>query len=135
MYCPRFRDDGSRPDLPLVFGATPVDARVVVDRNRVTGGGVTVVLDFGQVLLARLLGDDIAKLSQLAMEHDPEPPFQVGMPKKAAPGITREAREWLGLLRRDGAGLRAVGRGTAEVRSGAGAAVIAAPGRAWYPRA
>ena len=44
---------------------------MVVDRDRISGGGVTAGLDFGLVLLAKLLGDDIAKMTQLAMEYDP----------------------------------------------------------------
>ena len=73
------------------FGAEPVDARVVVDRNRVTGGGVTAGIDFGLVLLAKLRGDDAAKLTQLAMEYDPEPPFNSGSPKTAEPLIVKLA--------------------------------------------
>jgi cyclohexyl-isocyanide hydratase len=73
------------------FGAIPTDARVVVDRNRVTGGGVTAGIDFGLVLLAKLRGDDAAKLTQLAMEYDPQPPFQSGTPKTADPAIVHEA--------------------------------------------
>lgn len=85
-------------DLLPLFGATPVDARVVVDRNRISGGGVTAGLDFGLVLLATLLGEDIAKMTQLAIEYDPEPPFHAGTPKQAGPEITRRVREWLGPL-------------------------------------
>jgi cyclohexyl-isocyanide hydratase len=73
------------------FGAEPVDARVVVDRNRITGGGVTAGIDFGLVLLAKLRGDDAAKLTQLAMEYDPEPPFNSGSPKTADPLIMKLA--------------------------------------------
>jgi cyclohexyl-isocyanide hydratase len=73
------------------FGAIPTDARVVVDRNRITGGGVTAGIDFGLVLLAKLRGDDAAKLTQLAMEYDPEPPFQSGSPKTAEPAIVEQA--------------------------------------------
>ena len=73
------------------YGAEPVEARVVVDRNRVTGGGVTAGIDFGLVLLAKLRGDDAAKLTQLAMEYDPEPPFQTGNPKAAGPAIIEQA--------------------------------------------
>ena len=73
------------------FGAEPVDARVVVDRNRITGGGVTAGIDFGLVLLAELRGDRAAKLTQLAMEYDPQPPFQSGTPKAADPAIVHEA--------------------------------------------
>jgi cyclohexyl-isocyanide hydratase len=72
------------------FGAEPTDARVVVDRNRITGGGVTAGIDFGLVVLAKLRGDDAAKLTQLAMEYDPEPPFNSGSPKPADPAIIQQ---------------------------------------------
>jgi cyclohexyl-isocyanide hydratase len=79
----------SRDILPL-FGAEPVEARVVVDRNRITGGGVTAGIDFGLVLLAKVRGDDVAKVIQLAMEYDPEPPFQAGSPRTAGPALTQQ---------------------------------------------
>ena len=72
------------------FGAEPTDARVVVDRNRITGSGVTAGIDFGLVVLAKLRGDDAAKLTQLAMEYDPEPPFNSGSPKTADPAIIQQ---------------------------------------------
>jgi cyclohexyl-isocyanide hydratase len=74
-----------------MFGAEPVDARVVVDRNRITGGGVTAGIDFGLVVLAKLRGEDAAKLTQLAMEYDPEPPFDAGSPETAGPAIVEQA--------------------------------------------
>jgi cyclohexyl-isocyanide hydratase len=77
------------------FGAEPVDARVVVDRNRMTGGGVTAGIDFGLVILAKLRGDDAAKLTQLAMEYDPEPPFNVGSPRTAGPAIVEQAMSFM----------------------------------------
>jgi len=77
------------------FGAIPTDARVVVDRNRITGGGVTAGIDFGLVILAKLRGDDAAKLTQLAMEYDPEPPFQAGSPKAAGPAIVEQAMRFM----------------------------------------
>ena len=73
------------------FGAEPVEARVVVDRNRITGGGVTAGIDFGLVVLAKMRGDDAAKFTQLAMEYDPEPPFNSGSPKTADPAIVQQA--------------------------------------------
>ncbi len=85
----------AREALPL-FGATPVAARVVRDRNRISGGGVTAGIDFGLVLLAELLGEDVAKLSQLALEYDPAPPFDAGTPEKAGPEIMSKMQEWLG---------------------------------------
>lgn len=82
-------------DALTAFGAEPVDARVVVDRNRITGGGVTAGIDFGLVLLAKLRGDDKAKLTQLAMEYDPEPPFQSGSPKTAEPATIQQAMTFM----------------------------------------
>jgi cyclohexyl-isocyanide hydratase len=81
----------SSRDALRMFGAEPVDARVVVDRNRITGGGVTAGIDFGLVILAKLRGEDAAKLTQLAMEYDPEPPFHAGSPKTAGPAIIEQA--------------------------------------------
>ena len=57
--------------------------RVVVDRNRYTGGGVTAGIDFGLTVAAALYGEEMAKITQLMMEYDPAPPFDVGSPEKA----------------------------------------------------
>jgi len=72
----------SRDQLKL-FGAIPVPDRVVFDRNRVTGAGVTAGIDFALELTARIRGDQQAKLVQLGLEYDPAPPFDCGTPKKA----------------------------------------------------
>jgi cyclohexyl-isocyanide hydratase len=77
------------------YGAEPTASRVVVDRNRATGGGVTAGIDFGLVLLAKLRGDEAAKLTQLAMEYDPEPPFKSGSPKTAEPAIVKQALSFM----------------------------------------
>ncbi len=69
--------------------------RVVIDRNRVSGGGVTAGIDFGLVLLAKLCGEDAAKRVQLIMEYDPQPPFNSGHPRTAEPRITSELTAWL----------------------------------------
>lgn len=68
-------------------GAEPVHARVVADRNRFSGGGVTAGIDFGLTLLAELRGEAVAKAAQLAMEYDPQPPFQTGSPESAGPDL------------------------------------------------
>ncbi|MEQ1810021.1 MAG: DJ-1/PfpI family protein [Terricaulis sp.] len=60
------------------FGATPVDARVVKDRNRITGGGVTAGLDFGLQMLAEMRDRTYAEGVQLMCEYDPHPPFNAG---------------------------------------------------------
>jgi cyclohexyl-isocyanide hydratase len=71
-----------RDQLPL-FGAEPVAERVVVDRNRVTGGGVTAGIDFALTLTAMIRGEEHARMVQLSMEYDPAPPFDAGSPERA----------------------------------------------------
>ena len=66
------------------FGAVPVKERVVFDRNRVTGGGVTAGIDFGLALAAKIAGGDHARFIQLSLEYDPAPPFDAGSPEKAS---------------------------------------------------
>lgn len=66
------------------FGATPVAERVVEDRNRVTGAGVTAGIDFALRLAAKLKDEKYARAVQLMMEYDPKPPFpKDGTPKTA----------------------------------------------------
>jgi transcriptional regulator GlxA family with amidase domain len=79
-------------DVLALFGAEYAEGRVVVDRNRITGGGVTAGLDFGLVVLARLLGEDTAKMTQLMLEYAPDPPFDAGTPQTAGPELTAMAR-------------------------------------------
>jgi cyclohexyl-isocyanide hydratase len=75
-------------DILKVLGAEPVDERVVWDRNRVTGGGVTAGIDFGLSLAARLKDENYAKAVQLMMEYEPVPPFKAGSPASAGPELT-----------------------------------------------
>ncbi|TVV70173.1 DJ-1/PfpI family protein [Sphingomonas solaris] len=68
------------------FGATPVDARVVVDRDRITGGGVTAGIDFALRLVTLLEGEERARTIQLQIEYAPEPPY-AGRPDDADPAL------------------------------------------------
>ena len=74
----------SREQLAF-FGVEPVAERVVFDRNRVTGGGVTAGIDFALALTAAIRGEDHAKFVQLSLEYDPHPPFDSGSPERADP--------------------------------------------------
>lgn len=85
-------------DALVMFEAKPVARRVVVDRNRITGGGVTAGIDFGLTLLSTLLGEPVAKLAQLALEYDPQPPFEAGSPECAGAQVVQRAMEWLAPL-------------------------------------
>ena len=74
------------------FGAIPVRERVVVDRNRITGGGVTAGIDFGLTVAAALVGSDAAEKAQLYLEYAPAPPFSSGSPDTARPEIVGAVR-------------------------------------------
>ncbi|MBX7118522.1 MAG: DJ-1/PfpI family protein [Gemmatimonadaceae bacterium] len=79
-------------DLLVRYGATPVRARVVEDRNRITGAGVTAGLDFALTLTARLAGDNYAKAETLNIEYDPAPPFDAGTEEGAGPLVSGAMR-------------------------------------------
>ena len=74
-------------DYLAIFGAEMAPERVVVDRNRVTGGGVTAGIDFALTLMAEVRGPEFAKAVQLSLEYDPAPPFDAGSPEKAGPEL------------------------------------------------
>ncbi len=75
------------------FGAIATKARVCVDRNRITGGGVTAGIDFALLLASMLTDRASAELIQLALEYDPDPPFAAGSPQTAAPATLARLRD------------------------------------------
>lgn len=81
----------SRDQLSL-FGADPSDSRVVVDRNRVTGAGVTAGIDFALQLVALACDERTALSIQLALEYEPTPPFWSGTPQHASAELVADAR-------------------------------------------
>jgi cyclohexyl-isocyanide hydratase len=72
-----------------LFGADPVAERVVSDRNRVSGGGVTAGIDFALTLMAQIRGETHARMVQLSLEYDPKPPFDSGSPERAGERLVR----------------------------------------------
>jgi cyclohexyl-isocyanide hydratase len=72
-------------DLLTRVGAKPRAGRIVRDRNRISGGGVTAGIDFALVLAAELAGEEVARMIQLSLEYDPAPPFECGSPEGAGP--------------------------------------------------
>lgn len=68
-------------------GAIPVDQRVVIDRNRITGAGVTAGIDFGLGMVAMLRDQEYAETVQLLAEYAPEPPFNAGTPASAPAAV------------------------------------------------
>jgi len=67
------------------LGATAVgDERVVREGDVVTSAGVSAGIDLALWLAARIAGDGRAKTIQLAIEYDPQPPFDSGHMSKAS---------------------------------------------------
>ncbi|SDS30604.1 DJ-1/PfpI family protein [Bradyrhizobium canariense] len=75
------------------FGATPTKTRVCIDRNRVTGGGVTAGIDFALTLVSLLVDRQTAEAIQLRLEYNPAPPFNAGSPDAAPPEILAVMKE------------------------------------------
>ena len=95
-----------------LYGATPTKTRVCIDRNRVTGGGVTAGIDFALTLVSILIDRPTAQAIQLRLEYNPAPPFDAGSPETAPPEIlTRlKQRNALSQERRSAANHRAAAR-------------------------
>ena len=80
-------------DFLREFGATPTNTRVCIDRNRVTGGGVTAGIDFALTLVSLLVDRRTAEAIQLRIEYNPAPPFNAGSPETAPAEIVALIRE------------------------------------------
>jgi len=74
-------------------GATYTEERVVVAGKIVTAAGVSAGIDMALYVMAELVGPDIAKLAQLCIEYDPDPPFDAGSPAKAGDAMVQRALE------------------------------------------
>ncbi|TGN03105.1 DJ-1/PfpI family protein [Leptospira dzoumogneensis] len=66
--------------------------RVIIDRDRITGGGVTAGIDFALQVVAEIQGQNAAEEIQLMIEYNPEPPFLSGHPKTANADLVSETR-------------------------------------------
>jgi cyclohexyl-isocyanide hydratase len=73
----------SAMEVLALFGATPTKTRVCIDRNRITGGGVTAGIDFALTLVSMLVDRTMAEAIQLRLEYNPAPPFNAGSPETA----------------------------------------------------
>ncbi|NJR76269.1 MAG: DJ-1/PfpI family protein [Scytonema sp. CRU_2_7] len=72
-----------------MLGVEVVPERVVIDRNRITGAGVTSGIDFGLVVVGLLCGESIAKMTQLMLEYNPQRPYNAGTPEAAGEEIVQ----------------------------------------------
>jgi transcriptional regulator GlxA family with amidase domain len=73
------------------FGAEPLSERVVIDGKIMTAAGVSAGIDMGLTLVARASDAATAQAVQLAMEYDPQPPFDAGSPRTASAGLVERA--------------------------------------------
>ncbi|MBW1843853.1 MAG: DJ-1/PfpI family protein [Deltaproteobacteria bacterium] len=74
-------------------GATYMEERIVVADKIITAAGVSAGIDMALYLMAELVGPDLAKVAQLSIEYDPDPPFDAGSPAKAGNAIVQRALE------------------------------------------
>ena len=65
------------------YGAEPVVERFVEDGKVITAAGVSAGIDMALHLVGREAGPEVAQAIQLAIEYDPQPPFDAGHPSKA----------------------------------------------------
>jgi cyclohexyl-isocyanide hydratase len=79
-------------DLLSIVGAIPTHERVVIDRNRMTSGGVTAGIDIALAIAAEVAGREAAEAIQLQLEYNPSPPFHAGHPSVAPPELVEKTR-------------------------------------------
>jgi transcriptional regulator GlxA family with amidase domain len=77
---------GAYTDLAS-FGAKPTGERVVRRGKIITAAGVSSGIDMALTLTAEIAGPEVAQAIQLAIEYDPQPPFDAGSPTKAPADI------------------------------------------------
>lgn len=82
IYLDRLRD----------YGAEPTARRVVRDGRIWTAAGVSSGIDMALALVAEETGPEVAQAVQLAIEYDPQPPFDAGSPQKAPAEIVELVR-------------------------------------------
>jgi cyclohexyl-isocyanide hydratase len=87
-------------DLLPLFGAHPTEGRVVIDRNRITAGGITAGIDFGLRIAAELVNEEFARGVELMLQYDPEPPFGCGHPRRADAALVARVQERLSINER-----------------------------------
>ena len=74
-------------DALASYGATPVRERVVRAGKVVTAAGVSAGIDMALTLSSLLADETAARAIQLAIEYDPQPPFDSGSYANATPEL------------------------------------------------
>ncbi len=71
------------------YGITYTPRRIVRHDRVMTAAGVSAGIDMALHLLDELHGPTVAQSVQLAIEYDPEPPYDCGSPATADPDLTQ----------------------------------------------
>ncbi len=71
------------------------EERIVDEGHVITAAGVSSGIDMALALAARTHGPEVAQAIQLGIEYDPEPPFDAGSVKTAAPAVVERVRALL----------------------------------------
>jgi transcriptional regulator GlxA family with amidase domain len=78
------------------LGARYTTDRVVERGKVITAAGVSSGIDMALVLLDRMYGPEVAQMIQLAIEYDPQPPFDAGSPAKAPAALVDLVQQNIG---------------------------------------
>ena len=81
-------------DALEALGARYCEQRVVQQGKVITAAGVSAGIDMALTLLDRMYGPAMAQAIQLAIEYDPQPPFDAGSVSKAPPEIVELVRKF-----------------------------------------
>lgn len=73
----------ARSERLEALGARYTAERVVERGKVITAAGVSAGIDMALTLLEHMHGAEVAQAVQLAIEYDPQPPFDAGSPSKA----------------------------------------------------
>lgn len=79
-------------DRLQTYGAIPTHKRIVESGKIITAAGVSAGIDMALSLASKIAGQSVAESLQLAIEYDPEPPFNAGSPEKAPLQIVEALR-------------------------------------------
>jgi transcriptional regulator GlxA family with amidase domain len=64
------------------FNVVIKNERYVHDGKIITSAGVSAGIDMALYLVSKIKGEDAARMIQLGIEYDPQPPFDSGLPDK-----------------------------------------------------
>jgi len=83
----------NRKEQLIKYGVIIQNERYVKDGKIITSAGVSAGIDMSLYLLSLVVNENYAKIVQLGMEYDPQPPFDSGSPEKAPKQVVDKIRQ------------------------------------------